>query len=112
MNIIFAKHDGCGKEFAFRVPFGMRPEKDDVLWVDTCKGKTIAIATTGVVNIGGSRSGAVQIINRVGAYQPLKMVIAYANKEMQTYCENRAFCKVGTFCRNHTKNICEDDLPF
>ena len=35
MTIIFAKHDGCDKEFIFEVPAGMYPKKNDVLWVDT-----------------------------------------------------------------------------
>lgn len=42
MTIIFAKHDGCDKEFIFEVPAGMYPVRNDVLWVDTAYGETVA----------------------------------------------------------------------
>lgn len=40
MTIIFAKHDGCDKEFIFEVPAGMYPVRNDILWVDTSMGET------------------------------------------------------------------------
>ena len=30
MTIIFAKHDGCNKEFIFEVPAGMYPVRNDL----------------------------------------------------------------------------------
>lgn len=82
MNIIFAKHSGS-KEYVFSVPDNMahRIKKGDILLVDTMRGDSIAIATTGVI----SGAGAIDIAKRSGAYQPLKRVITYANEAMQNW---------------------------
>jgi len=109
MTIIFAKHDGCDKEFIFEVPAGMYPVENDVLWVDTSYGETIAIATSDT--IFGHR--VEQIVERFGAYLPLKKVKAYANKGIQAYIENRTYSEVGEFCHNRQVNVNElEDLPF
>ena len=109
MNIIFAKHDGCDKEFIFEVPAGMYPVRNDVLWVETAYGETVAVASSDTI----FGHGIEEIITRFGAYLPLKKVKAYANRELQTYIENRAYREVGAFCQDRQSNIHEtEDLPF
>lgn len=109
MNIILAKHDGCNKEFVFEVPNGMIPTTNDILWVDTTKGETVAIATSDVI----SGDGVEQIAERFGAYLPLKSVKAYANEGLQHYIENRTYREVEAFCHGRQVNVnkCRD-LPF
>ena len=101
MNIIFAKHDGCNKEFIFEVPNGMNPKKNDILWVDTIRGETVAVATSDVI----SGCQMEQLVEKLGAYLPLKRVRTYANKELQIYIENRAYTEVGAFCMDRQKSI-------
>ena len=109
MTIIFAKHDGCNKEFIFEVPAGMYPVENDILWVDTAYGETVAVATSDT--IFGHR--VEQIVERFGAYLPLKKVKAYANKGIQAYIENRTYGEVREFCHNRQVNVHElEDLPF
>lgn len=109
MTIIFAKHDGCDKEFIFEVPADMYPVRNDVLWVDTSMGETVAVATSDT--IWGQK--VEQIVERLGAYLPLKKVKAYANRGLQTYIENRIYREVGAFCQDREVNIHEiEDLPF
>lgn len=95
MTIIFAKHDGCDKEFIFEVPAGMYPVRNDILWVDTSMGETVAVATSDT--IWGQK--VEQIVERFGAYLPLKKVKAYANKGLQAYIENRTYSEVGRFAK-------------
>ena len=109
MTIIFAKHDGCDREFIFEVPAGMYPVRNDILWVDTSMGETVAVATSDT--IWGQK--VEQIVERFGAYLPLKKVKAYANKGLQAYIENRTYSEVGAFCQDRQVNVHElEDLPF
>lgn len=109
MNIIFAKHDCCEKEYLFEVPNGMHPVKGDVLWVNTSKGETVATATSDMI----SGHGVEQIADKFGAYFPLKKVLAYANKGIETYINNRAYDKIVRYCCSEQKNVhVIDDLPF
>lgn len=109
MNIIFAKHDALNKEYLFEVPEGMHPVKGDVLWVNTSKGETVAIATSDMI----SGSGIDQIADKFGAYFPLKKVLAYANRGIETYIRNIAYEKIVRYCCGEQKNIhATDDLPF
>ena len=109
MNIIFAKHDCCEKEYLFEVPNGMHPTRGDILWVDTAKGETVAVATCDMI----SGCGIEQIAEKFGAYFPLKRVKTYANHELQTYIENRTYSEVAAFCRDKQVNIHDNfDLPF
>ena len=109
MNIIFANHDGCDKEYIFEVPNGMHPERSDILWVETSKGDTVAVATSDVI----SGYKMEQVVEKFGAYLPLKVVRTYANKELQTYIENRTYREVGAFCQDRQVNVHECyDLPF
>ena len=109
MTIIFAKHDGCDKEFIFEVPAGMYPVENDVLWVDTAYGETVAVATSDT--IFGHR--VEQIVERFGAYLPLKKVKAYANQCLQTYIANRTYKDISNVCQVRQKSIHEiEELPF
>lgn len=96
MNLIFAKHDRCAKEFLFEVPDGMHPVAHDILWVDTMKGETIAIATSDTISCDNIE----QIAQRFGAYFPLKKVKTYANKGLQCYIENSIYREVWSFCED------------
>lgn len=101
MNIIFAKHDSCDKEFMFEVPEGMNPVKGDVLWVDTCQGQTVAIATSSMIyghNIE-------QLIDKFGAYLPLKKVLSFANKGVQAYIRNTGYKDIINYCNTKQQNI-------
>ena len=109
MTIIFAKHDGCDKEFIFEVPAGMYPVENDILWVDTAYGETVAVATSDT--IFGQK--VEQIVKRLGAYLPLKKVKAYANQGLQTYIANRTYKDIGNVCQARQKSIYDiEDLPF
>lgn len=108
-SIIFAKHDGCDKEFIFEVPEGMKPCKNDVLWVETSFGETVAVATSDWIK----GLHVEEIVERFGGYLPLKKVIAYANKGLQLYIENRAYREVGALCQDRQVNVHEiENLPF
>ena len=79
--LVFAKHDGCNKEFLFAVPFDMEVRKGDVLLVDTMHGLTVATATSEMFegrNID-------EVATKFGAYLPLKEVKQVAGKEIQEY---------------------------
>lgn len=80
-TIVFARHDGCEKEFLFEVHQGMVVKSGDVLLVDTIKGKQIAIAT------GDMSKGeySEEILIKLGAYLPLKRVLAVAGRDIQEY---------------------------
>lgn len=109
MNIIFAKHDGCDKEYIFEVPEGMHPVKGDMLWVNTSKGETVANATSDMI----SGHGVEQIADKFGAYFPLKKVLAYANRGIETYIKNIAYEKIVRYCCDQQGNVhATDDLPF
>jgi hypothetical protein len=80
-TIVFARHEGDKKEYLFEVPEGMKVKHDDILLVDTIKGKQIARAT-GDMSTGDYTD---DILLRLGAYLPLKRVLAVAGEEIQEY---------------------------
>lgn len=84
MKIVFAKHDIDSKEYIFEVPDGMNIKKGDILFVDTMRGQQIAVATTDMQ----SGEYTEHMLSKLGAYLPLKKVLAYANKEIQDYIFN------------------------
>lgn len=108
MKFIFAKHDGCNKEFVFEVPINMHPTRSDILWVETSKGETVAVATSDVI----LSDNAELLVKKLGAYLPLKKVKAYANKSMQIYIENRTYREVSAFCQDRCSSIYENGIPF
>nr|DAE43353.1 MAG TPA: hypothetical protein [Caudoviricetes sp.] len=110
MNIIFAKHDNGNKEFVFEVPQGLNPTRGDILWVETMRGNAIAKATSGLIESPSNY----EIAEKFGAYFPLKKVRAFANKEMQEYCESRI---LGDVLGNIADKLCKaskgtTDIPF
>lgn len=110
MRFIFAKHDGCNKTFIFEVPANMCPVKNDILWVETSKGTTIAVATSCTMSC--EKDGVEYIAEQLGGYMPLKKVKTYANRELQTYIENRTYGEIEAFCHDRQSNIHEFELPF
>ena len=84
MKVVFAKHPASPKEFLFMVPDDMKsPERDDVMLVDTMYGETIAVASSDVIEI----DRVDELVNRCGAYLPLKKVLAVCSKALRDYIE-------------------------
>lgn len=84
--LVFAKHDGCNKEFLFAVPYYIEVRKGDVLLVDTMHGLQVVTATTEMFegrNID-------EVAEKFGAYLPLKEVKQVAGKQIQEYLRNKA----------------------
>lgn len=81
MNIVFVKHDPAGKEYAFSVPAEMAKHvyKGDTVVVETMRGISTGIATTGVITGEGALDKAVND----GAYVPLKPVIGKLYPELR-----------------------------
>lgn len=105
MNIVFAKHDNCDKEFCFEVPDGMAISKGDILLVDTMHGKTLATATTGVI----SGEGAGDVALKAGAYFPLKKVLSSMGAQLRIYIEEKVKEEIIEGIRRNVK-LC--DMPF
>lgn len=111
MNIIFAKHDCCEKDFCFEVPSEMVKyiSKGDILFVDTVRGHDIATAVSGVI----SGDGAIDIALKSGAYEPIKKVISFVNKQMGQYIANRTSNQIIEIIRANTiKSVIDPELPF
>ena len=105
MKIVFARHEGSSGEYIFEVPDGMNIKKGDILYVDTIRGAQIAFATSDTQVC----EHAEYTLNKLGAYLPLKKVLAYANKEIQDYIFNNTIN--GIICT--IKNEKQDTyLPF
>lgn len=84
MKVVFAKHPESPKEFLFMVPDEMKsPERDDVMWVDTMYGETIATASSDVIEIDHVE----ELVKRCGAYLPMKRVLAVCSKALRDYIE-------------------------
>ena len=98
---IFAKHDGCNKEFLFAVPTGMTVHKDDVLLVDTIYGPAVAVATSEIFE----SQDLAEIAQRYGAYLPLKEVKQVCGKTLQQYIQNRTVAQVVTKLHELTGNV-------
>ena len=80
-RLIFAKHDGCPKEFLFSVPPNIALHKGDILLVETAVGPAIATATSEPfvsIDMNG-------LAVKLGAYLPLKNVIQAAGPAIQKY---------------------------
>ena len=80
-TIVFAKHDECEKEFLFEVTERMEVKSGDILLVETMHGKQIA-RSTGDMSTGDYPD---DILLRLGAYLPLKRVLAVAGRDIQEY---------------------------
>ena len=107
-TIVFAKHDGCEKEFIFEVPEGMTVKNGDILLVDTIKGKQLATATDDMST--GEYSD--KILMELGAYLPLKMVLSACCKEIKDYITEDTVYKVINAMNQVADDIAKQDIPF
>lgn len=89
--LVFAKHDGCNKEFLFAVPFDMEVRKGDVLLVDTMHGRTVATATSEMFE----GKNIDEVATKFGAYLPLKEVKQVAGRQIQEYLRRKT---IGNIC--------------
>lgn len=111
MNIVFAHHIGNDTEYCFGVTDEQKEwiEKDNLLLVNTIRGRQLAIATSDVI----SGKGAAYVARKFGAYFPLKTVIAFATQEMVDYlnglCYNLYSAKVNEAMAGI---LTEEDIPF
>ena len=107
MNIIYAKHDGCDKEFCWQVPDSMVQyiRKGDVLLVETYRGVDVAIATTGVISGDGTKD----IAEKAGAYFPLRFVISFVDSHLKSYLTNMVRNDLISVIKTYNTNL---DLPF
>jgi hypothetical protein len=92
MNIIFAKHDGSPKTYAFEVPDCMTAyvHKGMDILVDTLHGPAMATTTTGVI----SGEGALDVALQSGAYEPIKPVLSFMNDMMRRHVEMHALMDI------------------
>ncbi len=104
-RIVFAVHNFGEKEYIFEVPEGMSIKEGDILSVETMYGPKIAIAT-GNVTIGEYTD---KILINLGAYLPLRKVLAFANKEIQEYIHNST---VNGIISKLEDEKCSPDIPF
>ena len=106
--LIFAKHEGCSKEFLFAVPYYLEVRKGDILEVDTKKGRAIAIATTEMfegMNID-------EVATKFGASLPLREVKQVAGKLLQNYMIRKVKSDIMQKINNINKISTDDTLPF
>ena len=106
--LVFAKHDGCSKEFLFAVPYYLEVRKGDILLVNTVKGLTVATATTEMFE--GRNVDEVAL--RYGAYLPLKEVKQVCGKVLQTFIENKVRNEIIQNIQDNNTTIVCYELPF
>lgn len=113
MNIIFARHDGCQKDFCWQVPDNLKDyiSKGDILHVETMRGLDIATAATGVISGDGARD----IAESKGAYFPLKSVVSFVNKDLEKYILHKDLMyavKKMNITMSRREDMLLDELPF
>lgn len=106
--LVFAKHDGCNKEYLFAVPWYLEVRKGDILLVSTSKGLTIATATSEMFE--GQNIDEIAV--RFGAYLPLKEVKQVAGKMLQAYISRKERNEIIKTIQNQDNGIVCFDLPF
>lgn len=111
MNVIFAKHDCCEKEYCWEVPDEFKDYivKGDFLLVNTIKGIDIATASTGII----TGNGAIDVAEKSGAYFPLRKVISFVGAPMKNYICNKVRTAIAKDIQNGNINVFNDpDWPF
>lgn len=106
--LVFAKHDGCKKEFIFAVPYYLEVRKGDILLVNTSKGVTIATATSEMFEGQDIDELAVKF----GAYLPLKEVKQVAGKMLQTYIARKERSEIINKIQSRGNGTIYFELPF
>ena len=105
MTIVLAKHDADRKSYVFEVPQGMVVRKGDILCVDTIRGPQVVQAMCNMCT--GEYND--EILEKMGAYLPLKKVIACANYQIQRYIHNNTINGIISGVENEKMS---DGLPF
>lgn len=105
---VFAKHDYSEKEYIFAVPCHLTVRKGDILLVNTCKGRTIATATSEMfegLNID-------EIAEKFGAYLPLKEVVQNCGAEIQQYLKDKVVAEISAMLNAKAFERKYYELPF
>ncbi len=78
-NLVFVKHVGDYKSYLFRVPMQIQLKAGEQVFVDTIQGEYMGtcISSSFIVD----KYTIEQIIAGTGAYEPLKYVIGWAEKQ-------------------------------
>lgn len=105
MTIVLAKHDADRRSYVFEVPQGMAVRKGDILCVDTIRGPQVVQAMCNMCT--GDYND--EILEKMGAYLPLKKVIACANYQIQRYIHNNTINGIISGVENEKMS---DGLPF
>lgn len=105
MTIVLARHDADRKSYVFEVPQGMIVQKGDILCVETIRGPQVAQA---MCNMSTGNYNE-EILEHMGAYLPLKKVIASANCQIQRYIHNNTINGIISSVENEKTS---DGLPF
>lgn len=110
MNIIFAKHDGSPKPYAFSVPDSIKAyiEKGMEVLVETMHGTQMAQTTTGVI----CGDGALDVAKQNGAYEPLKPVISFVTPGMYTAMRAKIVKQIVASIEPNLPNAPADDADW
>lgn len=103
-QMVFAKHDGCEKEYLFAVPHWLSVKEGDILLVNTRRGESVATATSDMFTVSKANEVAV----RFGAHIPLKEVKQVVGKTLQTYIIQKERQEI----IDYFKRLHSDRLPF
>ena len=105
MRVIFAKHEGNDKEYCFQLAENDTAEKGYILLVDTMHDEAFVTATTDPCIIEGDNS----VIEKTGAYFPLKRVLASIPKTLYDRITNTERKRIISLI---LANDLSFDLPF
>ena len=77
-NLVFIKHERSNRQYLFEVPLDVRLFKGDKVFCDTIRGRSVGICETESFLVDDRVAS--YIIGAVGAHDPLKQVIGYAEE--------------------------------
>jgi hypothetical protein len=78
-NLVFISHSDKEKNYLFRVPLDIRLKAGEKVFTDTAQGEAMGDCVTDSFIV--DKYIAEQIIVGAGAYEPLKYVIGWAEKQ-------------------------------